>query len=229
MGSHQVRISDPGLVGKSMEERRAREWMGDGSKSMRTKQVRGFSMMELVVVLAVIAILATLITPIITSYVDKAKITKAQGDVRNLATALNQFSSDTRSFPIFTAASEVAINGTVHDVLASEGLDPAQANGITGWVGAGVSTGSLKSLMNENSLQFTTSGRAGWNGPYTGTLGEDPWGSKYLITARALKPGSNLTGFVLSAGPNRTIETALDQTRGTAFTIGGDDVVSVVR
>lgn len=186
-------------------------------------------MMELVVVLAVIAILATLITPIITSYVDKAKITKAQNDVRNLVTALNQFSADTRSYPIYTAQNQVAINGTVYEVLASEGLDPAEASGISGWVG--VSTGSLKTLLNENSLLFATSatGGAGWNGPYTGGVGEDPWGSKYLVTARALKTGTNLTGFALSAGPNRTIETRLDQSRGTAFTIGGDDIVSIVR
>jgi prepilin-type N-terminal cleavage/methylation domain-containing protein len=193
---------------------------------MTRNGTRGFSMMELVVVLAVIAILATLITPIITSYVDKAKINKAQSDVRNLVVALNQFSSDTKTFPIFTAPNQVP-NGSVYEVLASEGLDPAQASGITGWVTS--NPGSLKVLMNENSLLFATVGATAWNGPYTGAVGEDPWGTKYLVTARALRPGSNLTGFVLSAGPNRTVETPLNQTRGTAFSIGGDDIVSVVR
>lgn len=194
---------------------------------MKRTGTKGFSMMELVVVLAVIAILATLITPIITSYVDKAKINKAHNDVRNLVVALNQFSSDTKTFPIFTAPSQVP-NGSVYDVLASEGLDPAQATGITGWITSNP-TGSIKALMNENSLLFATGGGTAWNGPYTGGVGEDPWGTKYLVTARALRPGSNLTGFVLSAGPNRTVETALDQTRGTAFTIGGDDIVSIIR
>lgn len=195
-------------------------------KAMNRSSAKGFSMMELVVVLAVIAILATLITPIITSYVDKAKINKATNDVRNLATALNQFSNDTKLFPIFTAPGQVP-NGTVYEVLASEGLAPAQATGITGWVTS--NEGSIKSLMNENSLQLTTAGHTAWNGPYTGGVGEDPWGTKYFVTARALRPGSNLTAFVLSAGPNRSVETALDQTRGTAFTIGGDDIVSIVR
>jgi prepilin-type N-terminal cleavage/methylation domain-containing protein len=195
-------------------------------KAMNHRDTRGFSMMELVVVLAVIAILATLITPIITSYVDKAKINKAQSDVRNLVVALNQFNSDTKTFPIFTAANQVP-NGTVHEVLASEGLDPAQAAGITGWITS--NAGNIKTLMNENSLSFATSGGTAWNGPYTGSIGEDPWGTKYLVTARALRAGSNLTGFVLSAGPNRTVETRLDQTRGTSFTIGGDDIVSIVR
>jgi prepilin-type N-terminal cleavage/methylation domain-containing protein len=193
---------------------------------MKRSGTRGFSMMELVVVLAVIAILATLITPIITSYVDKAKINKATNDVRNLATALNQFNNDTKLFPIFTAPVQVP-NGTVYEVLASEGLDPAQATGITGWITT--NEGSVKSLLNENALLLATGGRSAWNGPYTGGVGEDPWGSKYLVTARALRPGSNLTAFVLSAGPNRSIETTFDQTRGTTFTVGGDDIVSIVR
>src|SRR6185436_5690626 len=156
--------------------------------------VQGFSMMELVVVLAVIAILATLITPIITSYVDKAKINKAQSDVRNLVAALNQFNSDTKTFPIFTSSLQVP-NGLVFEVVASDGLDPAQAIGISGWITT--NTGNLKSMLNENSLLMATVGGSAWNGPYTGIIGEDPWGSKYLVTSRALKGGSNLTSFVL--------------------------------
>ena len=193
---------------------------------MSRKGNQGFSMMELVVVLAVIAILATLITPIITSYVDKAKINKAMSDVRNLVVAMNQFNADTKTFPIFTAPNQVP-NGTVYELIVGEGLAPAQATGIAGWITS--NQGSIKALLNENALTLTTSGRTAWNGPYTGGVGEDPWGTTYLITARALKPGSNLTAFVLSAGPNRTVETPLDQTRGTAFTIGGDDIVSIIR
>ena len=183
-------------------------------------------MMELVVVLAVIAILATLITPIITSYVDKAKYNKATSDVLSIATALNQFNSDTKNFPIFTAAAQYP-NGTVFEVIASQGLDASLATGVTGW--NTTNTGNLTALMNENSLLITTSGQAAWNGPYSGVIGEDPWGTKYMVTARALRSGSGLTGFVLSAGPNRIIETQLSQTRGTAFTVGGDDIVTIVR
>jgi prepilin-type N-terminal cleavage/methylation domain-containing protein len=191
-----------------------------------SKSMRGFSMMELVVVLAVIAILATLITPIITSYVDKAKINKANSDVRNIATALIQFNSDTKTFPIFTSPTQYP-NGTTFDVVASDGLDPSLGTGISGWITT--NTGSLRTMLNENSLLLATVGGNAWNGPYTGTISEDPWGTKYMISAGALKPGSNLTAFVVSAGPNRTVETPLNQPRGTAFTIGGDDIVYIIR
>ena len=189
-------------------------------------ETRGFSMVELVVVLAVIAILATLITPIITSYVDKAKINKAHNDVRNLATALVQFNSDTKTFPIFTSPAQYP-NGSTYDVVAGEGADPALGSGISGWITT--NTGNLRAMLNENSLLLATVGSAHWNGPYVGLIGEDPWGTKYLVTARALRAGSNLTAFVLSAGPNRTVDTQMDQARGTAFVVGSDDIVSVVR
>ena len=194
--------------------------------AVNQRGMKGFSMMELVVVLAVIAILATLITPIITSYVDKARIDKAESDVRNLVAALNQYNSDTKTFPIFTGPIQVP-NGSVFEVVASAGLNPAQAAGVTGWIT--VSTGDLKSMLNENSLLIATVGGSAWNGPYTGIIGEDPWGSKYFVTARALRSGSGLTGFALSAGPNRTIDTPLDQARGTPFIVGGDDIVAIVR
>jgi hypothetical protein len=84
-------------------------------------------------------------------------------------------------------------------------------------------------MLNENSLLLATVGNTHWNGPYVGAIGEDPWGTKYLVTSRALRAGSSLTAFVLSAGPNRTVDTPMDQPRGTAFTVGSDDIVSVVR
>ena len=192
----------------------------------RSNGMGGFSMMELVVVLAVIAILATLITPIITSYVDKAKFNKAQSDVRNISTALIQFNTDTKTFPIFQSPTQYP-NGVTWDVVAGEGLDPALGLGISGWITT--NTGSLRTMLNENSLLLATVGGSAWNGPYVGNIGEDPWGTKYMITGGALKPGSGLTAFVVSAGPNRIVETPLLQARGTAFVVGGDDIVSIIR
>ena len=183
-------------------------------------------MMELVVVLAVIAILATLITPIITSYVDKAKIEKAQNDVRNIATALLQYNTDTKTFPIFVTPADYP-NGAALDVIASQGNDPLLAGGVSGWISS--NAGSIQSLLNENSLLLTTSGGGAWNGPYLGSLGDDPWGTKYLVNSSALKPGSGVIGFVISAGPNRTVETVFNQSRGGKFTVGGDDIVAVIR
>jgi prepilin-type N-terminal cleavage/methylation domain-containing protein len=190
------------------------------------KGIAGFSMMELVVVLAVIAILATLITPIITSYVDRARVNKARSDTRNIAAALLQFNNDTKVFPIFTARDQVG-NGTTFDVLVTDGLDAGQLPGIIGWVTT--NAGGLNQLLNENFLRFDTVGSRIWNGPYIEGLGEDPWATKYYITGRSLRAGSEFAGFVLSPGPNRVIETPMEQRRADPFIVGGDDIVHRIR
>jgi type II secretory pathway pseudopilin PulG len=172
-------------------------------------------MMELVVVLAVIAILATLITPVITSYIDRAKITKAQSDVRNITAALVQFGNDTLKFPIRGPDNRDYL------FLASFGED---ADAL--WTG--VST-NLDLVMNQNTWNFPTSGTHGWNGPYLDRIGEDPWGKKYYVTIGNLSPNRPFAAFVLSAGPNQRIETSIEQARSAKFEIGGDDIVHRIR
>jgi general secretion pathway protein G len=176
---------------------------------------RGFSMMELVVVLAVIAILATLITPVITSYIDRARITKAENDVRAITAALVQFSSDTLRYPIRGPDNQNYL------YLGSFGEDAAD-------VWAGLST-NLDLVMNQNSWNFPTSGVSGWNGPYLETIGEDPWGRKYYVTVGNLGPNRQFAAFVLSAGPNQRIETSIEQPKSAAFEVGGDDIVHRLR
>ena len=63
------------------------------------KFFRGFTMIEMVVVLAVIAILAAILTPIITSYVDRARLNAASSDLNHIAAATIQFNTDTRVWP----------------------------------------------------------------------------------------------------------------------------------
>ena len=49
---------------------------------------KGFTLIELAVVLAIIAILAAVLTPIVTGYIDQARQTRGQGDVRAIATSI---------------------------------------------------------------------------------------------------------------------------------------------
>jgi len=48
---------------------------------MKTK---GFTLIELAVVLAIIAILAAILTPMVTSYLDQARQARAQADLRSI-------------------------------------------------------------------------------------------------------------------------------------------------
>ena len=194
-----------------------------------TKRNGGWSLMELVVVLAIIAILAAIITPMINSYVDRARSTSARNDVRNIATAVISFNSDTKAWPIYKTTSDVP-NGDAFDALETAGDDAALGGGIsTDWLGASNSNGDLRAIINENSLSFDTTGTRAWNGAYLNDIDTDPWGTKYYFNGIHLKPGGFSAAFALSAGPDKTIDTEFDQTASSTFTVGGDDIVQRVR
>ena len=66
------------------------------SSSVRT---RGFTLIEIMVVMVIIAILGALIGPQILGRVDEARVTKAQSDIRTLGTALDLYRMDNFNYP----------------------------------------------------------------------------------------------------------------------------------
>ncbi len=205
--------------------------MSPDAERKETDGIGGWSLMELVVVLAIIAILAAIITPMITSYVDRARISSARNDVRNIGAAIISFNSDTRSWPIYKTLADIP-NGAAYDALETVG-DIAAINGglTTGtqWLGVINSNGDLRAIVNDNSLGLATTGARRWNGAYMNDINTDPWGTKYYFNALQLKPGGSSAAFVISAGPDKTIDTEFTQLTGTAFIVGGDDIVQRIR
>jgi len=202
------------------------------------KDSRGFTMIEMVVVLAVIAILAAILTPIVTSYVDRARNDSAQSDVKKIAAALVQFNTDTKLWPIYSAVPPNITTGA-YSVEAGPGNQPQIGSG-TNWPSIS-SVGSLDSVLNQNLMGLPITGKAAWKGPYV-ELGPDPWGTQYFLNALFLEPGcvsthggagtcSTTSGaspsavYVISAGPNQTIETNYDQATSSNFAVGGDDIL----
>jgi len=56
---------------------------------MRKRNEKGFTLIEVVVVVAVIAILAAVLTPYITKYIDDSKIAKARNEVQVIGAAMS--------------------------------------------------------------------------------------------------------------------------------------------
>jgi type II secretory pathway pseudopilin PulG len=188
-------------------------------------------LIELAVVLAIIAVLAAVLTPMVTGYIDQARVARATADVKVIADAARLYQRDVGEFPVWTNTTEYdGGDGTPNGVIGSaQGTAPTDnaSNYLSSVAGS-----SLESYMNINRLNRPTTatlGRTVFRGGYIGNLDADPWGSKYYITGVNLKDGSPNWGFVISAGPDTTFDTVLDQAKTSAFTVGDDDVVAVIR
>jgi prepilin-type N-terminal cleavage/methylation domain-containing protein len=201
---------------------------------------KGFTLIEVVVVLAVVAILAAILTPTIVKNMDDAKFSRAENEVQVIAAALGSFYKDLGRWPTSDGtglADSIQLLYGPGDTPGIQGGGVAQEqfwlNDGTGW-GAGV----LDSFANQ-LVQNLPGGGGGtiypddttvprpelrWKGPYIVEVKADPWGSHYSCNIwYTFSTTTNFVG-VWSAGPDRTSNTDAVQV-STAVTIGGDDVV----
>lgn len=187
---------------------------------------KGFTLIEMVVVLAVIATLAAVITPMTISYMKDAKTRKAEADVNVIGASILAFNKDLREWPIWAAGTATTPADTKYDVLSSEAGDDAVATGVTYDTSTGLD--SIDDQLITNDPVYSLTGKRKWMGPYLENINEDPWGNKYYINVKYLQPsylspGSEMAVFVLSAGPDEEIDTDFTQAV-TAFSTGDDDI-----
>jgi prepilin-type N-terminal cleavage/methylation domain-containing protein len=201
------------------------------------KNERGFTLIEVIVAIAVVAILAGVITPSVIKHLNDSKRARAQNDCLVIGSTIASFFKDTGRMPTMNAAGAVGIT-----LLVSDGSIPAVAAGVNTW-NNNLTTAAADLFSNhlaantpksQNANLYPTPATAPgsqfvWRGPYQPEFPPDPWGNRYAVNI------GNMNGnavWVLSAGEDGIIQTAFVPAApavGSVLTASGDDIVYRLR
>ena len=166
--------------------------------SLKRRQ-HGFTLTELAVAIAVLAVMLGALAPVFVNHIRKAREARAKQDIAVIAEALQTFRGDVRNFPDRRNG-----NPGVYGYLTSGGALP---RGRGGWQGP---RGDFATHLLENNppgSDYPITGTARWVGPYLSQDLVDPWGQAYIVSVAGLRGETGLRGWILSAGPNGTLET----------------------
>ena len=210
---------------------------------------KGFTLIEIVIAVAIVAVFAAAISPMVFRHLEDAKVGKATNETETIATAVLSYYKDVGKWPV-TRANGPSGNAADRVVSSTTVPNSAGAGAATGAAGWG-STGTIKQLgdylyynnadndssptganADQPGADWPTTGVGSWRGPYLDSYYvDDPWGNAYVINSQYF-PGGSYTGtvrhrvYVLSAGPNGTWETSFSD--DTTEEIKGDDIGTVI-
>ncbi len=215
---------------------------------------RGFTLLEIIVVLAVISALVSIVSPVVFRYIDDAKQVQAQTDVQKIAQAIDQMYKDTGRWAFFKDATDKATytSGTDAALLtttlactggagACDTLAPTDSTTGALWKLSTALTDNVSDQLIFNTpfgsavKRYALTGGKAWRGPYLehNPL-VDPWGRSYLVNianADPAKEGFTTQQWVIaiSAGSNGTLETEPTQLLSAGPTSTGDDIIARVK
>ena len=195
---------------------------------------RGVTLTEATIVLMVLAVLTTAAVPTLSSVLNRSRLTRATSDAQAIKTAISTFLGEFTSFTPFTSTG--ANGGDTIEMLVSDGDIPASAIGATNWdnpvtcCAAAIDVDFLERHLVTNTPIASGSYATGpgrWRGSYIDApLDPDPWGNRYAVNTQHLRTGTTNDVFVLSGGPDESIDTAFT-TNGAVP--GADDIIAIVR
>lgn len=209
----------------------------------------GFTLIELIFVIAIIVVLAAVFVPLAMDKLSQANQAKADVDINTIANSLAGFFSDMKRFPVCNGADCNPIDGTVDnlkilvfkadstDVLTTDIPANAPPGCTVNWNAAGNLEGGGSDpgrnnafnhlVVNDPNADGTVGAAAtdysGWKGPYIAKVGKDPWGNHYIAHVGAMQKN----GTRVAANTNGWIlsagEDGIFQTCPESTSLQGDD------
>jgi len=182
------------------------------------KGKRGFTLIEMVVVLAVVAILAAILVPTIERNISDAKIARANNEVQVLAAAMASFYKDVGFWPHYSNT-----DNPVNFLVSNDG---SEGDGTTYDWWPTSSRDTFENQLISNAPGYPECATSNlqencWKGPYIADVKADPWGHKYSSNVSHYADSYAL--WVYSAGPNGIADTNPDQPQTTAA-LSNDDI-----
>jgi len=129
----------------------------------KVKNQGGFTLVELMVCIAIIGILSAIAIPNYIRYRERGKVAKAQAELKSLQTVINMLALDTNCYPSGDPAADFEDGGP--EFYLDDDTD-------LGLIGA---TGDFLDCLNANGGY--------WAGPYMRVMPKDPWGNYYWFDA----------------------------------------------
>ena len=220
---------------------------------MRTNA--GFSLIEMLVVLAVVGALLATIAPAAFTFINDSRTKQAQNDANQIATAVGKFMQDTALLPYKNITTTPKVNakqmgdfdclyGGTNTTTVTTAFDGTTSPTLQWTSGSGVQCQNASATRDtiENHLitntplgntmkAYATTGKNAWRGPYLPSVAPDPWSNSYLINVGKGDPSvaTKKAVFVISAGPNCRFETSADAARASIVTAAGDDIIARIQ
>ena len=135
------------------------------------KRTKGFTLIELMIVVAIIGILSAIAIPAYTDYVTRAKIPEATSTLADLRVKMEQYYLDNRTYPTggcvvvvppaVPGATELAVPPAANFAFSC-GAPTATAYTITATGVAAKSMAGFTYTVNQNDVKATTAVPSGW-------------------------------------------------------------------
>ena len=136
-----------------------------------------FTLLELLIVIAIVAILAGLLFPAVQSVLERAKKVQAKNDLTQIVTAVNAFYTEYGRYPTNAMSDPAAAYGPGNQTTNNSLLNELRAQGSYS-----INTRQIVFISPAN-VKDDNNPRSGINGTNGGYY--DPWGSEYSIALDA--------------------------------------------